>query len=92
MKFLKLCFQGPLQSWGERSRWDSRDTAAMPTKSAIIGLLGCCLGLERGSEQLTALDAQVHMAVRADKPELSGLRSQCCYGEIRRFSSGVWPR
>ena len=68
MKLIRLKLQAPLQSWGERSRWDSRDTAAMPTKSAIIGLLGCCLGLERGSEQLTALDAQVHMAVRADKP------------------------
>ena len=68
MKLIRLKLQAPLQSWGERSRWDSRDTAAMPTKSAIIGLLGCCLGLERGSEQLAELDARLHMAVRADKP------------------------
>ena len=68
MRFLKLKLEGPLQSWGERSRWDSRDTTAMPTKSAVIGLLGCCLGYPRHSEKLNELDAALHLAVRADEP------------------------
>ena len=38
---LLLRLEAPLQSWGTRSRWDVRDTATEPTKSGIIGLLGC---------------------------------------------------
>lgn len=68
MKLIRLCLQGPLQSWGERSRWDSRDTASMPTKSGIIGLLGCCMGIPRGSDRLRELNQALHIAVRADKP------------------------
>ncbi len=68
MRFIQLHLQGPLQCWGEKSRWDSRDTASMPTKSGIIGLLGCCMGIPRGSERLRQLDQALHIAVRADKP------------------------
>lgn len=39
----------PLQSWGEHSHFtDERDTAAFPTRSGVMGLLACALGLERG--------------------------------------------
>ena len=68
MKLLRLTLEGPLQSWGERSRWDARDTTAMPTKSAVIGLLGCCLGLPRESPELVMLDEALYFAVRCDKP------------------------
>lgn len=68
MKLIRLVLQAPLQSWGERSRWDSRDTSAMPTKSAIIGMLGCCFGIPRGSEELQRLNESLHVAVRADQP------------------------
>ena len=44
MKIMLLRLEGVLQSWGERSRWDHRDTSDMPTKSALIGLLGCAMG------------------------------------------------
>ena len=68
MEFIRLVLQAPLQSWGEKSRWDYRDTSAMPTKSGIIGLLGCCLGIERGSDKLAKLADSLRVAVRADKP------------------------
>lgn len=68
MKFIKFTLSAPLQSWGEDARWDQRTTAVMPTKSAVIGILGCCLGLLRGSEQLSRLDEQIYMAVRAERP------------------------
>jgi CRISPR system Cascade subunit CasD len=44
---LLLRLEGPLQSWGVRSRWSRRDTGLEPTKSAIIGLLGCAAGILR---------------------------------------------
>lgn len=44
---LLLRLEGPLQSWGTRSRWSRRDTAREPTKSGIIGMLGCAAGILR---------------------------------------------
>jgi CRISPR system Cascade subunit CasD len=63
--FLRL--EGPLQSWGERAHWSVRDTAPEPTKSGVVGLLACALGLS-GDDDLTALSAQVQFAVRCDRP------------------------
>lgn len=68
MKLMKFTLSAPLQSWGEDARWDYRATAVMPTKSAIIGLLGCCLGIFRGDERLNRLDKLLRVAVRADQP------------------------
>jgi len=67
VKFLTFLLSGPLQSWGDSARWDHRSTASMPSKSAIIGLLGCCLGYPRGDERLQSLSEQLHVAVRADR-------------------------
>ena len=44
---LLLRLEGPLQSWGLRARWSRRDTGPEPTKSAVIGLLGCAAGILR---------------------------------------------
>ncbi len=68
MKVMKLILKAPLQSWGENARWDNRDTALMPTKSAVIGILGNCLGYPRGDERLCRLSRALHLAVRADCP------------------------
>lgn len=67
MKILVLRLEGPLQSWGERSRWDHRDTAEFPTKSGIVGLIGCAMGIPRDSDRLRALAAELTMAVRMDR-------------------------
>ena len=65
---LVLRLEGLLQSWGEHSKWGYRDSASMPTKSGVIGLIGCAMGLERGDEKLRTLSDALHMAVRADRP------------------------
>jgi CRISPR system Cascade subunit CasD len=65
---LLLWLQGPMQSWGTRSRWDVRDTGLEPTKSGVIGLLGCALGLERGDQELQKLDREISFGVRVDLP------------------------
>ena len=65
---LALRFEGPLQSWGTRARWDVRDTATEPTKSGVVGLLGAALGLERGDRRLAdELHAGLRMAVRIER-------------------------
>lgn len=67
MKLLTFLLSAPLQSWGDASRWDHRATAEMPSKSAIVGLLGCCLGYGRGDDRLRAMSEKLHVAVRADR-------------------------
>lgn len=56
---------GPLQSWGLDARFDLRQTAPEPSKSAVIGLLCCCMGRDR-TEPIDDL-ASLHFGVRVDK-------------------------
>lgn len=63
--FLRL--EGPLQSWGERARWSVRDTASEPTKSGIVGLLACSLGLHDDSD-LRSLSREIRLGIRCDRP------------------------
>ena len=64
---LLLRLEGALQSWGEGSKWDTRGTAVLPTKSGIIGLLSCALGWERGDARIADLHDAIQIAVRADR-------------------------
>lgn len=63
---LLLRLEGPLQSWGVRSRWDVRDTGLEPTKSGVIGLLGCARGYPVGDARLEELDAALRFGVRVE--------------------------
>ncbi len=63
--FLRLT--GPMQSWGERARWSVRDTASEPTKSGIVGLLACALGLNVDAD-LRALSEKIRIGIRCDQP------------------------
>lgn len=63
---LLLRLEGPLQSWGTRSRWDVRDTTHEPTKSGIVGLLGCALGYPAGDERLQGLAGSLRLGVRVE--------------------------
>ncbi len=56
-----------MQSWGLRSAWSSRDTAAFPTKSGIVGLLACSLGA-RSDETILRIAQAIRVGIRADKP------------------------
>ena len=62
---LLLRLEGPLQSWGYRSRFKDRDTGTEPTKSGVVGLLCCALGRDR-SESVDDL-ARLRMHVRVDQ-------------------------
>src|SRR4051812_21477113 len=68
MHTLFLRLKGPLQSWGLRARWGERDTSDSPTKSGIIGLIGCALGLKRDDDLLRELSETYRLGVRIDRP------------------------
>lgn len=48
--YLLLRLYGPLASWGEIAVGESRHSAVYPSKSALLGLLGAALGIERVDE------------------------------------------
>jgi CRISPR system Cascade subunit CasD len=65
---LLLWLEGPMQSWGTRSRWDVRDTGLEPTKSGMVGLIGCAMGLKRDNLELEELNQDLLLGVRIDRP------------------------
>ena len=66
MGLLLLRLSGPLQSWGDSSRFTVRSTAREPTKSGVVGLLAAAMGRPRDASMadLVALE----MGVRIDQP------------------------
>ncbi|MFJ2806614.1 type I-E CRISPR-associated protein Cas5/CasD [Kitasatospora sp. NPDC087271] len=62
---LLLRLAAPLQSWGETSQFNERDTAPFPTRSGVIGLLAAALGRKRGDD-ISDL-ATLSLTVRTDR-------------------------
>lgn len=62
---LLLRLEGPMQSWGYRSRFDYRDTALEPTRSGVIGLICAAMGIARW-EDISRFDV-IRMGVRVDR-------------------------
>jgi CRISPR system Cascade subunit CasD len=70
--FLIIKLQGAMQAWGGHTYEDYRPSLIFPTRSAIIGLLGACLGIER--EDLTALkdlNKSFELTVRANQRKIA---------------------
>lgn len=65
MPILLLRLAAPLQSWGGSSKFETRTTEKMPTKSGVVGLLAAALGLARDAD-LSRL-AELKFGVRADR-------------------------
>ena len=65
--FLRL--EGPLQAWGDNSKYVIRRTMEAPTKSGVLGLVCCAMGLARrqAAGELPALN-ELRMGVRIDRP------------------------
>lgn len=63
---LVLLLKGPMQSWGDSSRYHQRATGPIPTKSGVLGLIAAGQGRRRSDpvEDLAAL----RFAVRVDQP------------------------
>ncbi|WP_331274751.1 type I-E CRISPR-associated protein Cas5/CasD [Schaalia sp. lx-260] len=63
---LLLLFRGPMQSWGDESRFATRTSHAYPTKSGVVGLLAAALGRRR-EDSIDDLSL-LHFGVRVDQP------------------------
>lgn len=50
MDFLVFQLQAPLSSWGEPAVGEFRGTAEHPSQSALVGLIGAALGVDRNDE------------------------------------------
>lgn len=46
-EYLILKLHGPMQAWGEHTFEGKRPSGNFPTRSALLGLLGACLGIGR---------------------------------------------
>jgi len=69
--FLILQLEGVMQAWGEHTFEDFRGTSHIPTRSALLGLLGACLGLDRDdTAQQQALDRSLYFTVRVSQQRL----------------------
>lgn len=66
MTVLLLRLAGPLQSWGDSSRFVQRNTRQEPTKSGVIGLIAAAQGRHR-VDPIEDL-AQLYYGVRTDQP------------------------
>lgn len=66
MAVLALRLAGPLQSWGDASRFTQRSTRSEPTKSGVLGLLAAADGRRR-QDPIADL-AGLRFGVRVDQP------------------------
>ena len=72
---LILKLEGPLQSWGKHSFEGLRPSEAFPGRSALLGLLGACLGIDReDSDGQRQLALSVGFAVRCDQGKYRPLK------------------
>ena len=87
-KLIILRLEGALQSWDDTSKWDERGTAGFPSKSGIVGMLGCAMGLERGNPRLAMLSDAITLYVRADRPGSFVTDFQTVTGDPLRNAEG----
>lgn len=67
MKFLIFRLYGPMASWGTTAVGGVRPTETLPTRSAILGLLGAALGIQRQDQSgLEKLGRGTRLAVKAE--------------------------
>ena len=87
-----LVLEGALQSWGDHSKWDERDSGDFPSKSGVVGLIGCAMGIERGSPELARLSDAMRIAVRAERPGTKTVDFHTVKGDPLRTAEGKRPK
>ena len=67
MRTLLLRLAAPLQAWGTESKFDTRHTRREPSKSGVIGLLACALGIRRQDTAAMAELEKISFGIRVDQ-------------------------
>lgn len=88
MSTLLLRLAAPLQSWGSASKFDRRLTEMEPTKSGIIGMIACAMGIKRG-ESLAEF-ANMSYGVRIEQPGELGVDFQTVHEQKSTKNSSSW--
>lgn len=65
MHTLVLRLAAPMQSWGTDSRYETRRTERIPTKSGIVGLIAAALGLQRNDD--ISFLRELEIGIRVDQ-------------------------
>jgi len=67
-EYLLIKLQGPMQAWGKETFEGLRPSDLFPGRSALLGLLAACMGIDRTDRtSQQALAASVIYAVRVDR-------------------------
>jgi CRISPR system Cascade subunit CasD len=67
MTTLLIRLAAPLQSWGADSKFTRRLTRREPTKSGVVGLCACAMGIRRDEDDAVARIAALEFGVRIDQ-------------------------
>lgn len=74
-QYLVFQLYAPMVSWGEEAVGEIRHTSAIPTRSALLGLLAAALGIRRDEEdRLNVFNQHYHLAVRSLSAQTRWLR------------------
>lgn len=86
MATLLLRLAGPMQSWGTTSRFTERDSGREPSKSGVIGLICCALGVpqDQVNGQLLTKLTTCRMGVRVNREGVLG----CDYQTASKIYTG----
>ncbi len=85
-EYLLIRLYGPLASWGEIAVGESRHSAVHPSRSAMLGLLGAALGIQRDD------DAGQQALIKGYR---FGIKLECAGSPLRDYHTvqvGVLPR
>lgn len=88
MSTLLLRLAAPLQSWGSNSKFDTRYTDPSPTKSGVIGLLACAMGIDR-KEPLGWMQS-IKYGVRIDQPGELLVDFHMVHEQTESKNASVW--
>lgn len=67
LKTILMKFQGPLQSYGTDSHFETRHTDDHPSKGAVVGLVAAAMGIQREETDKLHELQNLKMAVRVDQ-------------------------
>jgi CRISPR system Cascade subunit CasD len=85
--FLRL--EGPMQSWGFGSSFGMRGSAPVPTKSGVLGLVCCAMGICREDAPVALRDLRrLRMGVRVDRQGNRALDYQTVGARVGNMAAG----